>query len=262
MNQVVSTLFCGFNLSSVSTLSKFVKSRLNKAMTFSLICSALISPIAKAEFRKSVPQPSFGASTPFTGLLAAYCLPVRPNLLSKPNIQLEPEFVEVHLMLIEENQMKFTKTLKMAATAGALLMSSMSFAQAINIGTNDLAIKGYDPVAYFTQNQAIEGSAKFTATHEGAIYRFSNASNRDLFKANADKYAPQFGGYCAMGVALNKKLDVDPSAFYIKDHKLYLNLNKDVQKKWLTDIPGHLKTADRIWRGIEDLTIAQANAED
>lgn len=158
--------------------------------------------------------------------------------------------------------MKFAKTLKMAAAAGALLVSSMSFASAVNIGTNDLAIQGYDPVAYFTKNMAVEGSAKYTATHEGAIYRFASAANRDKFNADTAKYAPQFGGFCAMGVALNKKLDVDPQAFHIEDGKLYLNLNKDVQKKWLTDVPGHLKTADRIWAGIEDLSVAAANAED
>jgi len=158
--------------------------------------------------------------------------------------------------------MKFTKTLKMASAAGALLVSSMSFASAVNIGTNDLAIKGFDPVAYFTKNMAVEGSAKYTATHEGAIYRFASAANRDKFNADAAKYAPQFGGYCAMGVALNKKLDVDPQAFHIENGKLYLNLNKDVQKKWMTDVPGHLKTADRIWAGIEDLSVAAANAED
>ncbi|WP_415896124.1 YHS domain-containing (seleno)protein [Neptuniibacter sp. PT34_22] len=158
--------------------------------------------------------------------------------------------------------MKFTKTLKLATAAGALLLSSMSFAASVNIGTNDVAIHGYDPVAYFTNEKAVEGSAKFTATHDGAIYRFASAKNRDLFNANADKYAPQYGGYCAMGVALNKKLDVDPQAFHIENGKLYLNLNKDVQKKWLTDVPGNLKTADRIWAGIEDLSVAAANAED
>ncbi|WP_286240852.1 YHS domain-containing (seleno)protein [Neptuniibacter halophilus] len=158
--------------------------------------------------------------------------------------------------------MKFSQTLKLATAAGALFLSSMSFAAATNIGTNDVAIQGYDPVAYFSEHKAVEGSAEFTATHEGAIYRFSSAENRDLFKADAERYAPQFGGYCAMGVALNKKLDIDPQAFHIEEGKLYLNLNKDVQKKWLTDVPGHLKTANRIWAGIEDLSVAQANAED
>ena len=65
-----------------------------------------------------------------------------------------------------------------------------------------------------------------------------------------------------MGVVLNKKLDVDPQAFYIQEGKLYLNLNKDVQKKWLTDVPTHVKSADRIWAGIEDLSVVATNAED
>lgn len=158
--------------------------------------------------------------------------------------------------------MKVSKTLKLATAAGALLLSSMSFAASVNIGTNDVAIHGYDPVAYFTKDKAVEGSAKYTATHDGAIYRFASAKNCDLFNADADRYAPQFGGYCAMGVALNKKLDVDTQAFYIQEGKLYLNLNKDVQKKWLTDVPGHVKSADRIWAGIEDLSVAVTNAED
>ena len=156
----------------------------------------------------------------------------------------------------------FTRTLKLATAAGALLASSLSFASAVNIGSNDVAIHGYDPVAYFTESKPVVGKAKFTATHEGAIYRFSSAENRDLFNQDAERYAPQFGGYCAMGVVLNKKLDVDPSAFYIADNKLFLNLNKDVQKKWLTDVDGHVKSADRIWHGIEALPVAVVNADD
>ncbi|ELB2812700.1 hypothetical protein QNE88_004726 [Vibrio alginolyticus] len=158
--------------------------------------------------------------------------------------------------------MKISRLAAMAGLAGSLFFSSLSFASAINLGENDVAIHGYDPVAYFVNNKPVEGLAKYTATHEGAIYRFSSADNRDMFKANADKFAPQFGGYCAMGVALNKKLDIDPSAFYIKGDKLYFNLNKTVQKKWLEDVPGNIKTANRIWDGIEDLSIAETNAEE
>ena len=160
------------------------------------------------------------------------------------------------------NSTHFKRTLKIASAAGALLISSLSFAAASNIGTNDVAIHGYDPVAYFTQNKPVQGKAQFTATHHGAIYRFSCAAHRDQFKTNPERFAPQFGGYCAMGVVLNKKLDVDPAAFYISNNKLYLNLNKTVQKKWLTDVPGHIKNADRIWHGIEDLSVATVNAED
>lgn len=158
--------------------------------------------------------------------------------------------------------MKLRKSIQLLSAASALIFSSLTFASAVNVEQNDVAIHGYDPVAYFVNNKAVEGSSQYTATHEGAIYRFSSAKNRDLFKSNTAKYAPQFGGYCAMGVALNKKLDVDPMAFHIKGDKLYLNLNKQVQQKWMEDIPGNLKTAYRVWDGIETLSVAEANAED
>lgn len=155
-----------------------------------------------------------------------------------------------------------TSILKTLIVSVTLVANSMSFAASVNLGDNDVAIHGYDPVAYFTKNKAEAGSTKYTAIHNNAIYRFASEENRNLFKSNANKYAPQFGGYCAMGVALDKKLDVDPEAFYIAEGKLYLNLNKDVQKKWLQDVPGNLKTATRKWSGIKDLTVAAANAED
>lgn len=158
--------------------------------------------------------------------------------------------------------MKYSMFVRALAVSGALLLSSVSFASAVNTGVNDVAIHGYDPVAYFTKDKAVKGKEKYTAIYNGAIYRFASEENRDLFKANTEKYAPQFGGYCAMGVALDKKLDVDPDAFYIADGKLYLNLNKTVQQKWLEDVPGHLKTASRKWSGIQDLSVADANAEE
>lgn len=157
------------------------------------------------------------------------------------------------------NTLPIFKTLALGAT---LFFSSLSFATAVNLGQNDVAIHGYDPVAYFTENKAIKGKAKYTAIHDGAIYRFSSAKNRDRFKSDANNYVPQFGGYCAMGVALDKKLDVDPDAFYITEGKLYLNLNKTVQKKWLEDVPGNVKTAYRNWSGIENLSVSEANAEE
>lgn len=149
--------------------------------------------------------------------------------------------------------MKFSTLVKSLSVAAAFTMSSFAFAvdNNINVTDNDLAIHGYDPVAYFTKGKPTKGSAKYSATHEGAIYNFSSVANRDKFKSNPEKYAPQFGGYCAMGVALNQKLDVDPSAWYIADNKLYLNLNSAVQKKWMEDVTGNINTAHRTWNGIE-----------
>jgi len=149
--------------------------------------------------------------------------------------------------------MKFSTLAKSLSVAAAFTISSFVFAvdNNINVTENDLAIHGYDPVAYFTKGKATKGIGKYSATHEGAIYNFSSKTNRDKFKSNPEKFAPQFGGYCAMGVVLNQKLDVDPSAWYISENKLYLNLNKTVQKKWMEDVSGHIDTADRTWNGIE-----------
>jgi YHS domain-containing protein len=158
--------------------------------------------------------------------------------------------------------MQAIRVLKMAAAVGALMLSSLTFASAVNVGDNDVAIHGYDPVAYFTKSKAVKGSSKYTATYNGAIYQFHSADHRNMFKQNPERYAPQFGGYCAMGVVLNKKLDVDPDAFYVADNKLYLNLNKTVQKKWLTDVSGHIQSGKKIWNGIEEVPAAEVNAED
>tara|TARA_R110000823_G_scaffold307678_4_gene430948 strand:+ start:6315 stop:6794 length:480 start_codon:yes stop_codon:yes gene_type:complete len=159
--------------------------------------------------------------------------------------------------------MKMSKFLKRFAAAVAVAFSTGSFAAdaQVNTDANDLAIHGYDAVSYFTSSGPAKGKAKYSASYRDAIYHFSNAANRDAFRENPEKYAPQFGGYCAMGVALNKKLDVDPTAWRVVDGKLYLNLNKQVQAKWLEDVPGNLATARRNWHGIHNLSVAEANAE-
>ncbi|MEQ8801666.1 MAG: YHS domain-containing (seleno)protein [Haliea sp.] len=159
--------------------------------------------------------------------------------------------------------MKLSSLLKRFAAMVAITFSAGSFAAdlQINADGNDLAIHGYDAVSYFSKSGPVEGSAEYTASYKDAIYRFANAKNRDSFRADPEKYAPQFGGYCAMGVALNQKLDIDPMAYRVVDGKLYLNLNKQVQKKWMEDIPGNIETAERNWHGIHNLTAAQLAAE-
>lgn len=122
----------------------------------------------------------------------------------------------------------------------------------LNLDKQGIAVKGYDPVAYFSESAALLGSSSFTATHQGATYQFASAANRDAFKANPDAYAPAYGGFCAMGVALDKKLDGDPQAWRVVDGKLYLNVNKDVQLHWLKDVPGNLKTAEAKWPQIRN----------
>lgn len=149
--------------------------------------------------------------------------------------------------------MKAFKSLRLALAASALAVTSSVFAADIDMSAdaNDLAIQGYDPVAYFLDNQPVQGSHEFTATYKNAIYQFSSAEHRDLFKEDPTAYAPQFGGFCAMGVALGKKFEVDPTAWKLVDGKLYLNLNKDIQQRWSTDISGHIEEAVELWPGIK-----------
>jgi YHS domain-containing protein len=120
-------------------------------------------------------------------------------------------------------------------------------ASAVNVDAKGVGMKGYDPVAYFTAGAPTAGKAEFTSKHDGVTYQFATAANRDAFKAAPTKYAPQFGGFCAMGVALEKKLDGDPAAWTIADGKLYLNVNKDVEKKYREDVTGNNKKADANW---------------
>ncbi len=116
-----------------------------------------------------------------------------------------------------------------------------------NLDSSGLALKGYDPVAYFTEKKPVPGKTEFTARHEGATYRFASAANRDAFTAAPAKYAPQYGGYCAFGAASGYKAPIEPDAWTVVDGKLYLNYNQSVRRQWSSDIPGYLRKADENW---------------
>ena len=145
------------------------------------------------------------------------------------------------------------KSLLHLTVAGALAFSGSAFSADIDHSAddNDVAIKGYDPVSYFTAAAAQEGSDQFTATYKNAIYKFTTAVNRDTFRAAPEQYAPQYGGFCAFGTAMGKKFDTDPNAWKVVDNKLYLNLSKDVQQKWLADVPGFIEEANTAWVDIK-----------
>lgn len=130
---------------------------------------------------------------------------------------------------------------------------------AVNTDQQGIALHGYDPVAYFTAGAPAKGSAQFSTTFDGARYYFADADNLKKFNANPSAYAPQYGGFCAMGVALHKKLDGDPNVWKIVDGKLYLNVNKDVSIAWQRDIPGNLAKANEEWPTIKNATPASLN---
>jgi YHS domain-containing protein len=110
-----------------------------------------------------------------------------------------------------------------------------------------LAIKGYDPVAYFNDGKPVKGVKEFQHDWNGARWQFSSGANRDLFKANPDKYAPQYGGYCAKAVSEGSTADISPDAWKIVGGKLYLNYDRRVQKTWEENFPERIKKADANW---------------
>lgn len=118
--------------------------------------------------------------------------------------------------------------------------------------TNNVAIRGYDPVAYFMENKPVEGSKEFSHSWQGVTWNFKNQANLDLFKENPEKYAPQFGGYCAYGVSENHKSPTDPAAFTIVDNKLYLNYSTRVKELWSRDRAMHIKRAEGNWADLSN----------
>lgn len=107
-----------------------------------------------------------------------------------------------------------------------------------------IAIRGFDAVAYFTLSKATKGSSEFATNWNGATWHFASQEHLDLFKVDPEKYAPQYGGYCAYGVAVNNLVKIEGDLWDIVDGKLYLNFNKSLQEKWREDIAGYIKTAD------------------
>jgi YHS domain-containing protein len=117
----------------------------------------------------------------------------------------------------------------------------------VNADADGVAIKGYDPVAYFTLEAPAKGTHEFQLEWHGARWRFSSREHLELFRETPGKYAPQYGGYCAYAVSQGSTADIDPEAWAIVDGKLYLNLNKDVQTLWDKDRAGYIKMADKNW---------------
>ena len=117
----------------------------------------------------------------------------------------------------------------------------------VNIDATGLVIRGYDPVAYFTEGRPVPGRADLEVEYQGGKYLFASPVNRDAFKANPEKYLPQYGGYCAFGVAIGKKFDIDPASWRIVDGKLYFNLNPMILEKWSADIQGYLPKSEGYW---------------
>ena len=109
------------------------------------------------------------------------------------------------------------------------------------------AISGYDPVSYLDEKKARRGESTLTYRWNGADWYFSSPANQQKFMDDPEKYAPQYGGYCAWAVSKGYTAKTDPDAWHVKDGKLYLSYNRSVRRTWKEDIPGNVAKADRNW---------------
>ncbi|MCP5161710.1 MAG: YHS domain-containing protein [Hahellaceae bacterium] len=115
---------------------------------------------------------------------------------------------------------------------------------------SDLAVSGYDTVAYFTEGKPVKGESSFSTEYQGAKWLFSSQAHLDKFKAEPQKYAPQYGGYCAWAVANNDTAKGDPLQWYLQDGKLYLNYDAEIRAKWLKDKDALIIKADANWPAV------------
>ncbi|MGH8443010.1 MAG: YHS domain-containing (seleno)protein [Nevskiaceae bacterium] len=132
----------------------------------------------------------------------------------------------------------------------AYLYSLGLYATAPVYQTSRGALDGNDPVAYFTTGAPAEGKAEFTHEWNGATWHFASAENLAAFRQAPEKYAPQFGGYCAYAVANNYTAKTAPEAWHIEDGKLYLNFDPSVRERWLTRKAEFIAAGERNWPAV------------
>ena len=138
----------------------------------------------------------------------------------------------------------------LAALVMVLSVWAVEAGAEIRVNADGYAINGFDPVAYFTVGRPVKGRQTLTATYKGAKYAFATAENRARFLKNPAKYEPQYGGYCAFGIAYGSKSDIDPEVWEIVDGKLYLLINPGTMSIWKKKKRSYIRTADKAWKSI------------
>lgn len=114
------------------------------------------------------------------------------------------------------------------------------------------AIKGYDPVAFFKESKPVMGQDSLSYKWQDATWLFSSRKNMEDFKKDPEKYAPQYGGYCAYGTSAGHKAPTETDTWTVVDDKLYFNYNKKVQELWIKDQKALIIKADQQWPGIKN----------
>ncbi len=146
------------------------------------------------------------------------------------------------------NRIKSAVLAVIAMTVCAL--AGISYADDVEVSTT--GVMGYDLVSYHTDGKPVRGNGNNVVVVEDVTYLFANEENKKAFEKSPEKYLPVYGGFCAYGVAVNKKFVGDPEVWKIVDGKLYLNLDQGIQSKWNEDIPGNISKANQNWPQIKD----------
>jgi YHS domain-containing protein len=136
-----------------------------------------------------------------------------------------------------------------------LIIAALAFVTAIQVHAQQSeifapggkAIKGYDPVAFFKESKPVKGSDKFQYKWKDATWFFSTSENLEAFKADPEKYAPQYGGYCAYGTSQGHKAPTQTDTWTVLNDKLYFNYNDKVKELWTKDQANLIKVADEKW---------------
>jgi hypothetical protein len=139
---------------------------------------------------------------------------------------------------------------KAILTFSLLLAATTSFADTLQFATENGAIDGFDPVSYFSENRPERGSSNITAEWNGAVWHFTTVEHRDIFLKEPEKYAPQYGGFCALGMAHGGDVPTNPEAWTIWEGKLYLNMIKEVSITWRYNPDKLIARADKKWEAL------------
>lgn len=138
----------------------------------------------------------------------------------------------------------------LAATPSLLALTPAYAMKPEIFASRGIAIRGYDPVAYFKEKRAVRGDKKFETNYKGATFRFANAENLTDFITNPERFAPQYGGYCAWAVSHGYTASIDPDAWTIEGDKLYLNYSLRVRAQWEADKQNRIRLADENWPAV------------
>jgi YHS domain-containing protein len=145
---------------------------------------------------------------------------------------------------------------KFASRIAAGLMASLLASQVWAgdfFEVDGLALRGYDPVAYVEAERPTPGDPAHAFTYKGSKFLFASAANRAKFVAAPESYAPQFGGFCALGTANGYKVATEPDAFKVVGGKLYLNYNRKVLDLWSKDTTGYIAKANENWPAVSKM---------